>query len=200
MIGSLQGRVVERSPQQVLVDVAGVGYLVHVPLSTFYELEKAGDGVVRLLIHTHVREDAIELFGFWTAREKQLFQKLIAVSGIGPRLAQVVLSGMSAQDLARALAGGDVARLTTIPGIGKKTAERMVVELRDKVAELAAEAAAESSAAPALPADNELVAALVNLGYKLPQAERAVAQTRQELPDAAFHELLRASLRRLARL
>jgi Holliday junction DNA helicase RuvA len=177
-----------------------------VPLSTYAEIERAirrddaearAEATVRLFVHTHVREDALELYGFWTEREKRLFQKLIAVSGIGPRLAQVILSGMAPGDLAAALAASDLARLTRIPGVGKKTAERLIVELRDKMVELAEPTAGTAAAAPA---DDELVAALVNLGYKRPQAERAVADTRKDLPQAPFHELLRASLRRLSRV
>ena len=196
MIGYLKGTVLRSSPERVLVDVQGVGYEVHVPLSTYYELERAGPGgAVQLFIHTHLREDGIALFGFASEREKLLFEKLIAVSGIGPRLARVVLSGMAADDLLAALAAGDLARLTTIPGIGRKTAERMVLELRDKVRELAAELPGRPA-----PAGEEVVSALVNLGYKPAQAERAVAEARRDRPDAPFQELLRASLNRLARL
>ncbi|MEJ2085576.1 MAG: Holliday junction branch migration protein RuvA, partial [Acidobacteriota bacterium] len=140
MIGFLKGKVLASSPEKLLVDVQGVGYDVHIPLSTFYEIERLSpDSTVGLFVHTHVREDAIELFGFWTEREKLLFEKLIAVSGIGPKLARVILSGMAPEQLLAALAAGDIARLETIPGIGKKTAERMVVELRDRVQDLASE-------------------------------------------------------------
>lgn len=201
MIGFLRGRLLSSTPQLVLLDVAGVGYAVHVPLSTYSEIERAGrtgegEGQVRLFIHTHLREDGIALYGFWSEREKQLFEKLIAVGGIGPRLAQVILSGMAPNDLVAALASGDVARLTTIPGVGRKTAERMVVELRDRVGALAAELPER----PTAPGDRDLVEALVNLGYRAPHAERAVQQARQETPEAAFHELLRQALRRLARV
>lgn len=196
MIGHLQGTVLRASPERVLVDVQGVGYEVHIPLSTYYEIARAGlGGAVGLFIHTHLREDGLALFGFWSEREKLLFEKLIAVSGIGPRLARVVLSGMAADDLLAALAGGDLGRLTTIPGIGRKTAERMVLELREKVRDLAAELPGKEPAA-----DGDVVSALVNLGYKPSQAERAVADTRRERPAAAFQELLRASLNRLSRI
>ena len=195
MIGHLQGTVLRSSPERVLVDVQGVGYEVHIPLSTYYEIERAGPGgAVRLFIHTHLREDGIALFGFWSEREKLLFEKLIAVSGIGPRLARVVLSGMAADDLLAALAAGDLGRLTTIPGIGRKTAERMVLELREKVRELAAELPGREAGA-----DGDVVSALVNLGYKPAQAERAVAEARRDRPTAPFQELLRASLNRLSR-
>ncbi|HYX25834.1 MAG TPA: Holliday junction branch migration protein RuvA [Thermoanaerobaculia bacterium] len=197
MIGYLQGQLLKATPERLLLDVHGVGYEVHVPLSTWYEIEKRRDETIRLFIHTHMREDGIALFGFWTEREKLLFERLIAVSGIGPRLARVALSGMAPDDLLGAIAAGDVGRLATIPGVGKKTAERMVLELKDKMRELAAELP-ETAAAPAA-ADQDVVSALVNLGYKSSLAERAVGEVRRERPEAAFHELLRASLNRLSR-
>lgn len=197
MIGYLQGNLLKATPERLLLDVQGVGYEIHVPLSTFYEIEKrGGTGRIALYIHTQVREDEIALFGFWTEREKALFEKLIAVGGIGPRLARVILSGMAPDDLLGAIAAGDIARLSTIPGIGKKTAERMVLELKDKMRELAAELPETTAARPA---DQDVVSALVNLGYKAAQAERAVADAHREKPDAAFHDLLRASLHRLSR-
>ncbi|HSG38295.1 MAG TPA: Holliday junction branch migration protein RuvA, partial [Thermoanaerobaculia bacterium] len=198
MIGYLQGQLLKATPERVLLDVQGVGYEVHVPLSTWYEIERRRDERIRLHIHTHMREDGITLFGFWTEREKLLFQRLIAVSGIGPRLAQVTLSGMPPDELLAAIAAGDLGRLATIPGVGKKTAERMVLELREKMRELAAELP-EKAEAGGTPADQDVVSALVNLGYKASQAERAVAEARREKPDAAFNDLLRASLNRLSR-
>ncbi|MBP7587887.1 MAG: Holliday junction branch migration protein RuvA [Thermoanaerobaculia bacterium] len=202
MIGWLSGKVVQAVPDRLILDVGGVGYLVAIPLSTYYEIQKADAGAaIRLFIHTHVREDALALYGFWSEREKELFEQLIAVSGIGPRLAQVVLSGMAPDELIAALAAGDVARLVRIPGVGKKTAERMVVELRDKLQALAAQLpAARAAAAAAGGSDNDLVAALVNLGYKPSLAEGAVGAARKEAPEAAFHELLRLALRRLSRV
>jgi Holliday junction DNA helicase RuvA len=200
MIGYLQGSLLKATPERLLLNVQGVGYEVHVPLSTWYEIEKrGGTGAVNiaLYIHTQVREDEIALFGFWTEREKALFEKLIAVGGIGPRLARVILSGMAPDDLLGAIASADIGRLSTIPGIGKKTAERMVLELKDKMRELAAELPERTSATP--PAGQDVVSALVNLGYKAAQAERAVADAHREKPDAAFHDLLRASLHRLSR-
>jgi len=200
MIGYLQGSLLKATPERLLLDVQGVGYEVHVPLSTWYEIEKrggAGAGKVGLFIHTQVREDEIALFGFWTEREKALFEKLIAVVGIGPRLARVILSGMAPDDLLGAIAAGDLGRLSTIPGIGKKTAERMVLELKDKMRELAAELPERSAAAA--PVDQEAVSALVNLGYKAAQAERAVAEAHREKPDADLYDLVRASLHRLSR-
>jgi Holliday junction DNA helicase RuvA len=198
MIGWLSGKVVQAVPDRLILDVGGVGYQVAIPLSTYYEIQKVDSAAsIRLFIHTHVREDALALYGFWSEREKELFERLIAVSGIGPRLAQVVLSGMAPDELIAALAAGDVAKLVRIPGVGKKTAERMVVELRDKLQALAAQlpAARASSAS-----DDDLVAALVNLGYKPSLAEGAVGAARKESPDAAFHELLRLALRRLSRV
>lgn len=199
MIGYLQGNLLKTATDRVLLDVQGVGYEVHIPLSTYYEIERRGTtGKVALFIHTQVREDDISLFGFWTEREKALFEKLIGVGGIGARLARVILSGMPPDDLLGAIAAGDIGRLSTIPGVGRKTAERMVLELKDKMRELAAELP-DKAAAAATPADQDVVSALVNLGYKAAQAERAVADVRRERPDAAFHDLLRASLTRLSR-
>lgn len=198
MIGYLQGHLLRTTPERLLLDVQGVGYEVHIPLSTFYEIERRAAGErVALFIHTQVREDDISLFGFWTEREKLLFERLIGVSGIGARLARVVLSGMAPDDLLAAIAAGDIGRLSTIPGVGKKTAERMVLELKDKMRELAAEL--PQTPAAAVPADQDVVSALVNLGYKSAQAERAVAEARRERPEAAFNDLLRASLNRLSR-
>ena len=202
MIGYLQGTLIRSNPERLLLDVQGVGYEVNIPLSTWYEIEKRREETVRLFIHTHMREDGIALFGFWTEREKLIFERLIAVSGIGPRLARVVLSGMPPDDLLGAIASGDLGRLATIPGVGKKTAERMVLELREKMRELAADLPPEKTAAgtPAVAApDQDVVSALVNLGYKASQAERAVSEARRDKPDAAFNELLRASLNRLSR-
>ena len=197
MIGSLHGTLLRAEPDRLLLDVQGVGYEVHIPLSTWYEIEKRRDERIRLFIHTHMREDGISLFGFWTEREKALFERLIAVSGIGPKLARVVLSGLPPEDLMSAIGRGDLGRLATIPGVGKKTAERIVLELREKMRELAAGLPEETAAAA--PADQDVVSALVNLGYKANLAERAVAEVRREKPDAAFNDLLRASLNRLSR-
>lgn len=198
MIGFLKGRALQLTPETALVDVGGVGYLVHIPLSTYYELERRGaDAPVELFVHTHAREDALTLFGFLSEQEKTLFERLITISGVGPRLARNILSAAPPEELIATLAAGDVVRLTKTPGVGKKTAERLVLELRDRVQDLAAELPTPS-AAPSVADD--LVSALVNLGYRPKQAERAVAEARDEAPDAAFHELLRASLRRLARV
>lgn len=198
MIGYLRGRLVRATPERLLVEVAGVGYTVAVSLATFSEVERQAGETVELFVHTHVREDQLALYGFASEREKELFERLITVSGIGPRLAQVVLSGLPAVDLLQAIAAGDVTRLTRIPGVGKKTAERMVVELRDALQALAREAT-PAPVATAAASDDDLVAALVNLGYKPAQAEKAVGDARRETPAASFHELLPLALRRLSR-
>jgi len=196
VIGHLQGKLLDSTPERLLLDVHGVGYLIHIPLSTYAEIERSAEGgSIGLFIHTHVRDDAIELFGFHTLREKKLFERLIAVSGIGPRLARVILSGMAPEDLVAALAAGDLARLSTIPGVGKKTAERMVVELKDRIAELADEIPALAAAN----AGDDLVLALIGLGYKAADAERAVAAARKGNPDAELEKLLPAALKLLSR-
>jgi len=196
MIGRLSGRVARKAPNAALIDVGGVGYQVVIPLSTFYALPAEGEAAA-LEISTQVREDAIQLFGFATEREKRLFEQLIAVSKIGPKLATAVLSGMPVEDLCDAIAAGDVARLATIPGVGAKTAERMALELRGKVAPAAAEQgrAAETPA----PADagaraaEDAVAALVNLGYRQKDAERAVGRAGRE-GQTAIEALIRRAL------
>ncbi len=199
MISHLRGRLLSLNPELAVVDVQGVGYAVSLPLSTYYELQRlAPQAEVSLFIHTHVREDALALYGFWSERERALFERLITVSGVGPRLARAILSGLPAEDLLRALAAGDVARLTRIPGVGKKTAERLVLELREKAAELAA--APPSTAAPTRPDDEDLLVALVNLGYRRGDAEKALADVRRESTVTELPDLLRLALKRLARL
>ncbi len=196
MIGYLRGRLLTSTPEILVLDVGGVGYEVHVPLSTYYEVERAGaDDEVGLHVRTHMRDDSLTLYGFWTERERMLFDKLLGVGGIGPKLARVILSGMPPEELLAAIGAGDVARLTRTPGIGKKTAERMVVELRDKVQELAVDL--PDIAPPA--DDTDLVMALVSLGYKKRDAEAAATAAEAELGDAAFHELLRLALGKLSR-
>jgi len=195
MIGYLKGTLLDVSPNLVLLDVGGVGYEVRIPLSTYYEVQKVEGGSAAFYVHTHVREDALQLFGFWTDRERQLFEKLISVSGIGPKLAQTVLSGMPPDDLVSALGSRDVRALSSVPGIGKKTAERMVVDLADKVGALAAEAPAK----PAV-AESDLVLALLNLGYKRSVAERAIVQVTRENPGGSFADQLRAGLKLLSRV
>jgi Holliday junction DNA helicase RuvA len=200
MIGWLRGRLVEKHPDRLIVDVGGVGYEVHVPLSTFYTLPEPG-ARVELRIRTHVREDQIALFGFSAALEQQLFDRLIGVSGIGPRLALAVLSGIEPDDLVRAVRAADIARLTGIPGIGKKTAERIVLELKDKLPAGAAPVPAGAVPAPAASDQRaDLISALVNLGYQRQAAERAVDAALEALgPGAAFEAALRQALRGLSR-
>jgi len=198
VISHLRGRLLSLTPELAVVDVHGVGYAVSLPLPTYYELQKLPGGAeVSLFVHTHVREDALALYGFWTERERALFERLITVSGVGPRLARAILSGLPPEVLLTALAAGDVARLTRIPGVGRKTAERLVLELREKAAELAASPVADATREPD---DEDLLVALVNLGYRRADAEKALSDIRRESAGATVPELLRMSLKRLARL
>ncbi|MDX2151277.1 MAG: Holliday junction branch migration protein RuvA [Bryobacteraceae bacterium] len=196
MIAFLRGTLLEKSPNQVVVEAGGVGYDVTVPISTFSALPGAGTEV-RLRIHTHVREDALSLFGFATADEKAVFEKLIAVSGIGPKLAVTVLSGLAVTDLVAAIRAGEVARLVRIPGVGKKTAERMVLELRDKLDAVAA-GAGTVAAAPAPSAfssiEHDVLSALINLGCQRPAAEAAVKKAKSEGVGPEFEPLFRKAL------
>jgi len=193
MIGQLRGSLADKRPNQVLVDVSGVGYLVAVPLSTYSAL---GDlhTEVTLLIHTHVREDALALYGFLTSREKHFFELLLSASGVGPSLALRILSGMNVDDLVPAIRTGDVARLTRIPGVGRKTAERMVVELKDKLEAVAVE---EKPAASPAGVEADVVSALMNLGYDGRAAESAVREAKREAGASNFEKLLKASLQTL---
>jgi Holliday junction DNA helicase RuvA len=194
MIAHLRGRVLRKGPQEVVVDVGGVGYRVFIPVSSFYRLGEEGADV-SLRIHTHVREDALALFGFATAGEQQIFERLIEVAGVGPRLALNILSGIEAPDLAAALRTSDLARLTRIPGVGRKTAERLVVELKDKMP-----AAPEAEVAPAAPETpkEDLLSALANLGYSRGEAERGVDRALREDADGRFEDLLRRALQIVA--
>jgi Holliday junction DNA helicase RuvA len=197
VIGRLAGRILRKSPQALLLDVHGVGYQLSIPLSTFYSLGAEGDGVV-LEVSTQVREDAITLYGFATEGEKRLFEQLIGVSKVGPKLAIAALSGIAADELRAAIAAGNVARLATVPGIGLKTAERLVLELRGKVA--AAPAPEQPAGAPpgaAGRASDDAAAALVNLGYKPRDAERAVGRATRE-GEASLEGLIRRALTLLA--
>jgi Holliday junction DNA helicase RuvA len=192
VIARLKGTLVEKSPNRLVVDVGGVGYEVLVPLSTFYGIGEPGGGV-SLRVHTHVREEVIALYGFGTSLEQTLFERLIGVSGIGPKLALAVLSGIGSEEFVHAVHAQDVARLTRIPGIGKKTAERIGLELKDRLP-----AAIPSSAAPAATGDrrrDDLLSALTNLGYPRPTAEKAIDARLAESPEMAFEDLLRAILR-----
>jgi Holliday junction DNA helicase RuvA len=196
MIAQLRGQIVRKSVQEAVVDVNGVGYRVQIPLSTFYKLGPEGE-LVTLLVHTHVREDALSLFGFLTAGEQALFEKLISVSGVGPKLAVNVLSGIDALELLEALRASDVARLTRVPGVGKKTAERLVLELKDKLPTLAATPEVAPRSAPNKIKD-DLLSALGNLGYSRPEAEKGVDRALAEDGTGAFEDLLRRTLRVLS--
>jgi Holliday junction DNA helicase RuvA len=199
LIARLRGRILEKHPNRLVVDVNGVGYDVFVPLSTFYGLGEPG-GEIALRIHTHVREDALVLFGFATVLEQDLFERLIGVSGIGPKVALAVLSGIEPGELVRAIERGDVGRLTAIPGVGKKTSERIVLELKDRLprAEVAAIGAAGQSPGPE-PLRDDLLSALMNLGYHRPLAEKAVDAAIRVVPDGGFERALKQALRELAK-
>jgi len=197
MIAQLRGTLSDKRPNQLIVEVGGVGYLVNIPLSTFYALGGLREEVV-LLVHTHVREDSLALYGFLTAREKHLFEMLLSASGVGPTLALKILSGMSADELGPAIREGDIARLTRIPGVGKKTAERMVVELRDKLSAAEPEALASSAAAGRGGVSGDVVSALLNLGYDSRAAEAAVERAARGGGADNFEAVLRAALHELS--
>jgi Holliday junction DNA helicase RuvA len=192
VIAHLRGRVLRKSPQEVVVDVGGVGYRVAIPVSTFYRLGDEGTEV-SLRVHTQVREDALALFGFFTAHEQDLFERLIQVAGVGPKLAVNILSGIEAAELAAALRGSDIARLTRVPGVGKKTAERLVVELKDKMPPAAATEQEEETPAAATPKE-DLLSALAHLGYSRAEAERGVDRALRDDGDGRFEDLLRRAL------
>jgi Holliday junction DNA helicase RuvA len=192
MIAHLRGVLLAKHPNQAIVEAHGVGYDVVISVPTFSELPATG-GEVSLHTHTHVREDALSLYGFLRLAEKTLFEKLITVSGIGPKLAITILSGMPADEMVGAIRGGDVARLTRIPGIGKKTAERMILELRDKLPVPGREA--EVSIAAASPVEEDVLSALGNLGYQRAAAEKALAvANRNAKAGAGFEALFREAL------
>ena len=196
MIGLLRGRLLEKRPNQVILDVGGVGYLVAVPLSTFAAIGEL-HAEVTLLIHTHVREDALALYGFLSAREKHFFELLLGASGVGPSLALKILSGMNVEELVPAIRTGDLVRLTKIPGVGRKTAERIIVELKDRLEAIAKEVdkpAAPSSAG----AEADVQSALVNLGYDERTVDKAVSEARREAGSSIFEKLLRVALAALS--
>jgi holliday junction DNA helicase RuvA len=200
MIASIKGLLAHKCAGDIIVDVNGIGYLIAIPLSTFYVLPEIGQPV-SLTIHTHVKEDALQLYGFQTPEEKMMFQLMISVSGIGPRLAINILSGISAHDLAAALAAGQLTKLTGIPGIGKKMAERLVFELKGKVPRLSEESAttltASSMGAHQAMLDDAL-SALINLGYKNSIATEALEKTMKNAPqDLTLEDLLKQTLKRL---
>ena len=200
MIARLRGKLLEKQPNRIVVDVGGVGYDVSVPLSTFYGLGEPGTDVA-VRVHTHVREDALALYGFASVLELDLFERLIGISGIGPKVALGVLSGIEPGELIGAIQRGDVARLTAIPGVGKKTSERIVLELKDRLPrEHAATPAASDGALEGTVVRDDLLSALMNLGYHRPLAERAVdAALKTAGRDAGFERTLRQALRELAK-
>jgi holliday junction DNA helicase RuvA len=207
MIAHLSGTLLSKQATSVILDVGGVGYEVTIPLSTFYDLEDAGS-LVQLRIYTHVREDILQLYGFKTARERELFLKIISVSGIGPKLGITLLSGMNADELIASIRTNNLARLTLIPGIGRKTAERLVVELREKVAELSSaqleeEFGERSESKPGSAEDTvrgDALSALLNLGYQRSSAEKAIDNALGQGGDISVESILRRSLRKLARV
>ena len=200
MIAHLRGKLLSKKPNRVIIEAGGVGYEVSIPVSNFYELGEDGSEV-SLRIFTHVREDALSLYGFRTEQEKTLFERLISVAGVGPKLAITILSGLEMEELVPAIRKGDVARLLCMPGVGKKTAERLVVELRDKLMDL------EITAGKAEPSpdvelgrtEEDVLSALGNLGYARGAAANAVREAHAASPNGDFEQLLRSSLRLLAR-
>jgi Holliday junction DNA helicase RuvA len=196
MIGLLRGTLFEKKPSRLIVDVAGVGYDVQVPLSTFYVLGDPG-AQVSLRIYTHVREDVLALYGFATALEQDLFERLIGTSGIGPKLALAVLSGIEPAELIKAIRQQDVARLTAIPGVGKKTAERIGLELKDRLPALVAAGQVPIEEAPEDQLRADLLSALLNLGYQRAIAEKAIEKTLTGSKDSGFEQALREVLKSL---
>jgi len=206
MIAHLSGTLLSKQATSVIVDVSGVGYEVNIPLSTFYDLDDLGS-TVQLRIYTHVREDAIQLYGFKTARERELFLKVISVTGIGPKLGITLLSGMSADEMIASIRTNNLARLTLIPGVGRKTAERLIMELREKVAELSsAQLEEELGAQPEASEPTEdsvradALSALLNLGYQRSAAEKAIDAALGEGGDVTVESILRRGLKKLARV
>jgi len=189
MIAHIRGKLIAKHPNQAIVEAAGVGYDITISVPTFSELSSVG-AEVALHVHTHVREDAIALFGFIHPEEKQIFERLLSVSGIGPKLAITILSGMATAEMVAAIRGNDIAKLTRIPGIGKKTAERMVLELRDKLKDFGLQPAAP----PASPMEEDVLSALTNLGYQRPLAEKAVATVMRNGGSKEFDALFREAL------
>lgn len=199
MIAHISGRLIHKSTDTVIVDVGGVGYEVLIPLSTFYKLPEPGE-TVSLKVHTNLREDAIQLFGFLTQEEKDAFALLIGVSGVGPKLARNILSGIPVEDLVSAIASSDKARLSLIPGIGGKSAERLIVELKDKVKRLPATGSKPAGEAPKDALSADVVSALENLGYKNAQSVEAVKKAREaQGPNRGFEDLFKEALKFLSK-
>jgi Holliday junction DNA helicase RuvA len=207
MIAHLNGKLLSKEPNSVIVDVAGVGYEVNIPLSTFYELEDLG-AIVQLRIYTHVKEDALQLYGFKTPRERELFVNFISVSGIGPKLGIALLSGMSADELIASIKNNNLARLTLIPGVGRKTAERLIVDLREKMTALAASHVTEepglvpetTGGSPEDTVRSDALSALLNLGYQRSAAEKAIDAVLNDGGETTVEAVLRRGLRKLARV
>lgn len=197
MIAQLKGILSRKSAEHVIVDVSGVGFEVHVPFSTYYQLGDVGESVL-LQIHTHVREDALALFGFQDSKEKQLFLRLIQISGIGPRLAVAILSGLPVDELLDAVARADIARLSSIPGVGKKTAQRISLELKDKIDALVSEQGVEGVLTAGSTLQRDAVSALVNLGYPKNKAESAVSSVVRTEDAGPVEDLIRKALRKLS--
>jgi len=201
MIAHIRGRLTYKSPEYIVVDVAGVGYRIFIPLSTYYRLPAQGE-VVELQTYTHVREEALQLYGFLTTEEKDLFEQLLRVSKVGPRLARNIISGLPITELRQAIIEKDILAISSIPGVGRKMAERLVMELRDRLMQAAkAKEPAPALGIPAAQTLNDAVSALVNLGYKQEVARRVVKKSWQELgEDESLEELIKYSLRNLANL
>ena len=200
MIGQLRGKLLNKKPNVLLIDTQGVGYEVNIPLTTFYELPDEGNEVT-LKIHTHVREDAIVLFGFHSQKEKEFFLKLITISGVGPKLAVTIISGAPVHELAHALVEGNTARLTTIPGVGRKTAERLTLELKGQMSAFISPEQTEAIKTAGAPnaIEDDIISALINLGYPRPASEKAVSTAlRDDGVERTFEGILKNALRRLA--
>jgi holliday junction DNA helicase RuvA len=200
LIAYLEGRLTRKSPSQILVLVGGVGYKLFIPVSTYYELPEEGSEV-KLHVHTHVREDVLALYGFASPTEERLFQRLIAVNGVGPALALKVMSGLEPASLVEAIRSSDLRRLGSIPGVGRKTAERLVVELRDKMAELGVRIGEEASRIPLGRVESlrdDLLSALANLGFPRPSSEKSVEAVVREEPEISFEAALKKVLRKLS--
>ena len=202
MIAHLSGTLHSKHPNQVIVDVSGVGYEVNIPLSTYYDLSETGSNV-QLRIYTHVKEDALQLYGFKTARERELFINFISVSGIGPRLGIALLSNMNADELIQSIKTNNLGRLTSIPGVGRKTAERLVVDLREKMTQLSVDQVDETPAQPAIvdasedSVRSEALSGLLNLGYQKASAEKAIDAALSEGGDITVESILKRSLRKM---
>ena len=199
MISYLEGKLHEKKPDHVVVLAGGVGYKVSIPVSTYYELPNQGEGVA-LQIHTHVREDTLALYGFFSGKEQLLFHRLIGVAGVGPSLALKVMSGLEPQTLIDSIRRGDRRRLYAIPGVGKKTAERLILELRDKMPELAAydNGVAREDTDLSSSLGEDLISALVNLGFPRPQSEKAALAVARDEPELSFEDALKRVLRELS--